>query len=88
MSKSVKELYECDGISKGTKYVLVIYDDLSVKLTLYNGTVKFEEPAVKIKPVGLNGGRAIEYGTTHSMTSIPFRKYIDGSLDERWTQIK
>ena len=88
MSKSVKELYECDGISKGTKYVLVIYDDLSVKLTLYNGTVKFEEPTVKITPVGLNGGRVIEYGTTHSMTSITFRKYIDGSLDERWTQIK
>ena len=88
MSKSVKELYECDGVSQGTKYVLVIYDDLSVKLTLYNGTVKFEEPTVKITPVGLNGGRSIEYGTTHSMTSIPFRKYIDGSLDERWTQIK
>ena len=88
MSKSVKEMYECDGACNGTKYVLVIYDDLSVKLTFYNGTIKFEEPAVKITPIGTNGGRAIEYGTVNVKTSLPFRKYVDGSLNERWTQIK
>ena len=81
-------MYMCDGICDGTKYVLNIYDDLSVKLTFYNGTVKFEEPFVSIEPIGENGGRRIEYGTTSVKTSLPFRKYIDGSLDERWTQIK
>ena len=88
MSKSVKEMYECDGICNDTKYVLVIYDDLSVKLTFYNGTIKFEEPYVSISSVGENGGKRIEYGTGSVKTSLPFRKYIDGSLDERWTQIK
>ena len=88
MGKSVKEMYVCNGVCEGTKYVLVIYDDLSVKLTFYNGTIKCEESTVNICPIGENGGRRIEYGTSTVKTSLPFRKYLDGSLDERWTQIK
>ena len=81
-------MYECDGICTGTKYVLVIYDDWSVKLTFYNGTIRFEKPFARIKLIGDNGGKTIEYGTAHVKSSLPFRKYLDGTLDERWTQIK
>lgn len=88
MNKVVKELYEGDGICNGAKYIFTIYEDDSVKLTFFNGNTRVEEPAVKLIDIGTNGGKRIEYGTTNVKSSLPFRKYVDGTLDERWEQIK
>lgn len=88
MDKVVKEMYECDGVCKGTKYVLVIYDDNTPKLTFYNGDVKFEEENVSFEEIGKNGGLRVSYGTSKVQSSLPFKKYLDGTLDERWTKIK
>lgn len=82
-----KEIYETDGISKGVKYVLTINEDNSVKLMFYNGAFKVEEPCVEIVDIGDNGGKRVEYGTSKVKTSLPFKRYIDGTLDDRWTKI-
>lgn len=82
-----KEIYETDGVSKGVKYVLTINEDNSVKLVFYNGAFKVEEPGVQIVDVGDNGGKRVEYGTSKVKTSLPFKRYIDGALDSRWTKI-
>ena len=90
MDKKLTEMYVRDGGcpgAKDTKYVLCIYDDHSIKLTYYNGMMKCEEPIAQILPVGNNGGKCLEFGSVFVKTSFPFRKYIDGTLDERWTQI-
>jgi hypothetical protein len=82
-----REIYETDGISKGVKYVLTINEDDSAKLVFYNGAFKVEEPGVQIVDVGDNGGKRVEYGTSKVKTSLPFKRYIDGTLDDRWTKI-
>jgi hypothetical protein len=82
-----KEIYETDGVSNGVKYVLTINEDNSVKLVCYNGAFKVEEPGVQIVDVGDNGGKRVEYGTSKVKASFPFKRYIDGTLDERWTKI-
>ena len=87
MSK-VKEMYETDGICPGIKYLLTIMDDDSVTLTFYNGSFKKDEPNVEIIAIGDNGGKRVEYGTVNVKSSFPFRRYSDGTLDERWTRIK
>ena len=87
MDKEVKELYECDGVCNGVKYILTIYKDDSVKLLFFNGSMNVEEPNVHIVNVGDNGGKRVEYGTSTVLSSFPFKKYLDGTLDERWTQI-
>ena len=70
------------------KFVLVIYTDNSLKLLYYNGRTRIEEPGVEIVDSGENGGKRIEYGTPNVKTSLPFKKYLDGTLEERWTKIK
>ena len=82
-----KEIYETDGVSKGVKYVLTINEDDSVKLMFYNGAFKFDEPNVQIIDIGNNGGKRVEYGTSIMKSSLPFKRYLDGTLDERWTKI-
>jgi hypothetical protein len=82
-----KEIYETDGVSKGVKYVLTINEDDSVKLMFYNGAFKVDEPNVHIVDIGNNGGKRVEYGASTVKTSFPFKKYLDGTLDERWTKI-
>lgn len=83
----VRELYETDGANKGVKYVLTINEDDSAKLVFYNGAFKVDEPNVCIVDVGGNGGKRIEYGTTNVKSSLPFKRYMDGTLDDRWTKI-
>ena len=83
----VREIYETDGVTGGVKYVLTINEDHSVKLMFYNGAFKVEEPNVRIVDIGDNGGKRVEYGTENSKSSLPFKRYSDGALDERWTQI-
>jgi hypothetical protein len=82
-----REIYETDGITSGVKYVLTINEDNSVKLVYYNGAFKVDEPNVEIVDIGENGGKRVEYGTTHVKSSFPFKRYLDGELDERWTKI-
>ena len=82
-----REIYESDGTTSGTKYILTINEDDSVKLVLYNGAFKFEEHNVHIVDIGPNGGKRIEYGTSNVQSSIPFRRYTDGTIDNRWTKI-
>jgi hypothetical protein len=82
-----REIYVTDGVSKGVKYVLTINEDNSVKLVFYNGAFKVDEPEVQIIDIGVNGGKRIEYGTNSVKSSIPFKRYLDGELDERWTKI-
>lgn len=82
-----REIYESDGLTKDTKFILTINEDDSVKLMYYNGSFKTEEPNTRIIDVGDKGGKRIEYGTTSVSSSIPFKRYIDGTLDSRWTKI-
>ena len=81
-------MYVGDGVYPGVKFVLVIYTDNSLKLLYYNGRTRIEEPGVEIVDSGENGGKRIEYGTPNVKTSLPFKKYLDGTLEERWTKIK
>ena len=84
----VKEMYECDGISPGVKYTFIIYDDDKVELMFYNGAFKVNEPNVRIYDIGNSGGKRIEYGSGNVKASLPFKRYSDGELDEKWIRIK
>ena len=84
----VKEMYETDGIGKGTKYILTIYGDDNVGLVFYNGSFKKEESNVRIYDVGNSGGKRVEYGLGNVKASLPFKRYSDGELDEKWIRIK
>lgn len=88
MDKLVRELYAGDGLYPGVKLVFTIYTDNSLRLAYFNGRTRIEEPNVELIDVGDKGGKKIEYGTPNVKTTIPFRKYIDGTLYERWVQIK
>ena len=91
MNKDVKEMYEQDGIVKGTKDVFTIYEDDSLGLVSYNGDVKRVHNNVKLVIAGTKGGQRIEYGDEPDgrlRSSLPFRNYDDGQVDKHWTKIK
>ena len=69
-------------------FALTIYADDTLKLVFFNGNIRVEAQGLKMLDVGTNGGKCLEYGTQNVKTSIPFKKYTDGTLNERWTQIK
>jgi hypothetical protein len=88
---SAKEIYEYNG--EGNKYVLMIGDDDSVKLTDYTKVADgIEMHDVVIAEIsGGNGCKRVEYGITPKSpykSSLPFKNWKDGKLDKRWTQIK
>jgi len=85
---TVKEIYECDGMTPNVKYVLTIYEGGNTDLVFYNGAFKTSEPNVRICEIGTNGGKRIEYGTPNVKSSLPFMRYSDGKLDDKWTRIK
>ena len=86
MDKSVREMYEGDSIMKDAKYLLLVYDDGTLKLTWYCGDRIVEEE----NPIFTKAGKGlrIQYGSSTVKSSIPFTKYADGTLDERWVKIK
>jgi len=88
MNKSVREMYEGECVMQGAKYLLIIYDDGTLKLTWYCDDKVVEEQSPRFTNAGK--GLRIEYGNPNAETksSIPFSKYSDGTLDERWTKIK
>jgi len=88
MNKIVRELYLGDGVYPGVKFILTVYTDNSLRLAYYNGRTRIEEPNVELIDIGDKGGKKLEYGTPNVKSSIPFRKYADGTLHEKWTQIK
>ena len=85
MDKCVRELYEGDG-AIGSKYLLTIYEDGTLKLTWYHMDTCIEEENPVLIPAGK--GLRIQYGSNNCRSSIGFSKYSDGSLDKRWTKIK
>ena len=91
MDKVVKEMYEQDGIIKGTKDVLTIYEYDSLGLVTYNGETKRVHNNVNFVSVGTNGGQRVEYGDEPDgrvRSSMSFRNYNNGQIDEHWTKIK
>ena len=88
MDKSVREMYEGECVMQGAKYLLIIYDDGTLKLTWYCGDRIVEEECPTFRKSGQ--GLRIDYGNPNAKvrSSMPFSKYSDGTLDERWTKIK
>ena len=86
---NVKEIYEYNRLDR--KYVLMIGEDGSVKLTDYSKTdgIEMHNPVI-VDIAGGKGCKRIEYGInpTAGRSSIPFKNWGDGELDKHWTQIK
>jgi len=86
MEKRVREIYEGDCVMKDAKYLLLIYDDGSLKLTWYCGERIVEEKNPTLRAAG--SGLRLEYGEGDVKSSMPFTKYADGTLDDKWVKIK
>lgn len=79
-------MYEYNG--EGQKYLFTIYDNDSVKLVLCEKDELIEKENARVYDIGGKGGQRIEYGTSTTKSSLPFKNYSDGQLDKRWEKIK
>ena len=79
-------MYEYNG--EGQKYLFTIYDDNTLKLALCKNEELIYKDNVRIYDIGGKGGQRIEYGTSTSKSSLPFKGYSDGNLDKRWEKLK
>lgn len=69
------------------KYIFTIYEDDSISVTSYFNKPK-EEENVSLVDVGTKGGKRIEFGNSSVKSSLPFKNFSNGELDERWQRIK
>lgn len=76
--------YVQDGIIKGTKDELIIFDDGSISYAVYNSSGdKITYDNCEIYPVGNKGGMRIKYGTG---SSFSFKDYGTGEIDKKLTK--
>lgn len=80
------KIYTQDGIIKGTKDELIIFDDGAIRYITHNckGEDIVYDNCEKYT-VGNKGGIRIKYGNN---SSFSFKSYNNGELDERWELTK
>ena len=83
-----KEIYEREGIIKGSKDIFMIMEDGSLSLKTYIGdnVIEWENP--ELVPCGK--GNRIHHGKENGSglrSSMSFRNYDDGEIDKRWKKI-
>ena len=78
--------YIQDGIIKGTKDELIIFDDGTIRYITHDSDLEeiVYEDCEKYN-VGNKGGVRIKYGTG---SSFSFKEYITGEIDKRWEKIE
>ena len=78
--------YTQDGIIKGTKDELTIFDDGKIRYITHNSDgeeITYDD--CEIYSVGNKGGARIKYGNG---ASFSFKDYNTGEIDERWKSLK
>ena len=83
---NIKEMYEGNGSLKDEKFVLIVNEDGSLKLTRYQGERVFECEEPVLVPTGK--GFRVRYGTGTVKSSILFSDYTTGKLGDKWAKIK
>ena len=78
--------YIQDGIIKGTKDELIIFDDGTMRyITHRSNGEEITHDNCETYNVGNKGGLRIKYGNG---SSFSFRDYTTGEIDKRWKKIE